>query len=372
MQRWGDGGENLSTKKGGNERFNAKRVGRWPGGYVRTTKSGRVVYVIELWRHGRKQHVSTGCSTIRAAMKELERFELDPLSYEPGGVAPGAVLLTAELVLAYREHLVRTCMPGSDWPDTMSRFLADWQEALSGRDLRTLNAHRDLKPVLFRWRSRNNRYSAIKGFFSWLREERGLIERHQDATLDLVAEPIVPEKQRRRKVVPPEDVAAVLRELPQPHRDALHLMTATAWHYTEVRRFAAAGEIVTPMRADGVLAVLITRHKSGDLTKTPLVYPEHLAAARRIRERGTMPTRVALFRQMHLATERAGVPHFGAGQIRHCVLTWGVRDGGASKATAKDFAHHRSERTTERFYLDLDIPRDALPVYQLLDEEKAG
>ncbi len=338
----------------------------WAGGYVRKTKGGRLVYVIERWHRGARIHISTRCSTIEGARAELARFEADPVRYVPGRVSTEGVHLTAELVLAYREHQLQKGLT-VEWADEVARCLADWEEVLRGLDLRHLELHKDLKAALSRWPTqRPHRIKAIKGFFRWLREEKGLVSRGEDATLDLKVPQARPEKQRRRKVVPPEDVAAVLKHLPAVCRDVLHLLTATAWHVSEARRFASGGEIVVPMKAEGVLAVLITRHKSGDLTKTPLLYPEHLAAARRLQEAKTLPTRMTLARQMRAACEAAGVPPFGMGRMRHSVLTWGVSDGGASLQDAKEFAHHRSEQTTRRFYVDLDIPNVAIPVYRLL------
>lgn len=339
---------------------------KWAGGYIRKTKGGRAVYIIERWNRGARIHISTGCSTLEGARAELARFEADPLRYTPGGVSEDGVRLTAELVLAYRDHQLQKGLT-AEWAYEVARCLADWTEALRGLDLRRLELHKDLKPALKRWPTQGpHRIKAIKGFFRWLREERGLVSRGEDATLDLKVPQARPEKQRRRKVVPPEDVAAVLKHLPALSKDILHLLTATAWHLSEVSRFAKGGEMVVPMKAEGVLAVLITRHKSGDLTKTPLLYPEHLAAARRIQEAKALPTRMTLARHMRAACKAAGVPPFGMGQMRHSVLTWGVSDGGASLQDAKEFAHHRSEQTLKRFYLDLDIPRAAIPVYRLM------
>lgn len=338
---------------------------KWAGGYVRTTKGGRAVYVIERWHRGARIHVSTGCSTLEGARAELARFEANPLRYVPGGGAgEDGLRLTAELVLAYREHQLKKGLTG-EWADEVARCLADWEEVLRGLDLRQLQLHKDVKAALERWPTqRAHRIKSLKGFFRWLREEKGLLTRAQDATLDLKVPQSRPEKQRRRKVVPPEDVAAVLKHLPPLSRDVLHLLTATAWHVSEVRRFAEAGEIVVPMKADGVLAVLITRHKSGDLTKTPILYPEHLDAARRLQAAKELPTRMTLARHMKAARQAAGVPYFGMGQMRHTVLTWGVQ-AGASVRDAKEFAQHRSEQTTRRFYLDLDIPKAAIPVRRL-------
>lgn len=336
---------------------------RWLGGYVRRTKNGRL-YVIERWAGGGRYHVSTGCSTERAALRELERFEADPSRYERQAPT-SAVVLTADLSLEYWKHQTDKGVT-KEWADEVGRCLAEWIEAFGRRDLRTLTLHRDIKPHLERWKTRRGaRIKALKGLFRWLRQEKGLVSRALDPTLDLPVPQARPEKWRRRKIVPAKNVSAVLRRLPATTRDILHLLSATSWHLSEVRRFAKTGEMVTPMSAKGVLAVLIVRQKSGELTKTPIVHKEHLEAAERIRKRGAIQTRATLARHMRTACRAAGVPWFGLGQMRHTVITWGV-EAGATLDEAAEFAHHRSKTTTRRWYVDLDVPRAAIPVKRLL------
>jgi integrase len=343
----------------------AKRVGRWLGGYIRSTSDGRKVYVIERWGGGSRWHIATGCSTERAALKELERFEANPSAYRPRGADGEQLRMTSELVLGYRDHQLRAGVT-EEWADEVARCLVEWMRALGTRDIRSLDLHRDIKPALANWTARvPHRIKALKGFFRWLRVERGLVSRQQDATIDLLVPQAKPEKHRRKKVVPPEDVQAVLKHLKQPTRDVLHLLTATAMHLSEIRRLVESGEIVEPMNGEGVLAVLITRHKSGDLTKTPLIYPEHVEAARRLKARGCLPKRMTLARHMKSACETAGVPKFGLGQMRHSVLTWGVEKG-ASLEQAADFAHHRSKATTAKFYVDLAVPKAPIPILRLV------
>lgn len=355
-----------------------KRVGKWEGGYIAQTR-GRRVFHVERRRGGEYVHFSTGCSTLAGARAELARWEADP-SYRPGAEAAGAVRLDAELVRGYRQHM-REQRLSAEWIDEVVRCLADWAEELGGRDLRVLSLQRDLVGTLDRWKvappalrrhrggrvatgARPHHIKAIKGLFRWLRQ-RGVVERAKDATLDLAVPQARPEKLRRRKVVPPEDVQAVLQQLPQPTRDVLHLLTATAGHLSEVRRFAEGGELAQPL--DGqVLAVLVTRQKSGDLTRTPLLYPEHLAAAQRLRQLGGLPKRMTLARHMRAACEAAGVPWFGLGQMRHSVATW-ARAAGAPVAEVAEFTGHHSPQTLRRFYLDLEHAAP-IPIRRLAPE----
>lgn len=334
----------------------------WPGGYIRTGARGRRVFIIERFVGGRRFHVSTRCSTLTAAMKQLERFETSPDLYHPAGHDSG-LRLTAELALEYAKHQVATGCT-KEWAKEMGRCLTAWLTVLGTRDLRGLSLHKDIKPALEAWPKRKaQRIKALKGFCRWLRVEKGLLRHSEDPTVDLRVPQPSPERFRRRKVVAPEDVAAVLKVLPQPARDVLHLLTATAWHLSEVRRFVTAGELVE--RAGGpVLAVLLTRHKSGELTRTPLVFAEHLDTAKRLRAMADLPTRMTFSRQMRAACDEAGVPRFGMGVMRHSVLTW-ASERGATLGAAAAFAHHHNESTTRRFYVDMAEPVAPIPVLQL-------
>jgi len=338
-----------------------QHVGKWEGGYIRQKQGGRPVYVIERVVGGRRFHVSTGASTLGAAVRHLARFEANPSAYSPSGDAQDALRLSAELVLEYRAHQLQKGLT-REWADTAARCLADWTEALGRADLRAVEL-RALRDALGRWpRSQDKHIKALKGFCRWLRQERGLLRHAEDASLDLRVPQYRPEQWKRRKVVPHEDVSAVLRLLPQPIRDMLHLLTATAWHVSEVRRFASAGEIVRPTH--GPLAVLVVRHKSGELHRTPLHHPEHLEAAMRLRG-ASLPSRVTTARQMRRACDEARAPRFGLGVMRHSVLTW-AHERGASAQQTSEFAGHKSTATTRRHYLDLAVPTVSVPVLRLL------
>jgi integrase len=337
-----------------------KKRDPWTGGYVRRTKRGKPVYVIERWQGGSRIHVSTGCNTLPAAMKELERFEKDPYGYVPGGNNSGAVRMTAELILAFRDFQLAKGLT-REWTDEVARCLASWAEVVGPRDLRGLDLHRDLKPAIGTWKTRRpHRIKAIKGFYRWMVEERGLISSQQDPTVRLRVPQAKPEKWRKRKVVPFESVQAVYHHLTEVTRDVMLLSSATALHISEIRRFAESGELEAPLE-EGALAVFVVRHKTGGPVKKALRLEEQVEAAKRLRARGGLPKRMTLARHMTAACEAAGVPLFGLGQMRHSVLTWGVK-AGASVAEAAQFANHSSETTTKRHYLDLETPATiALP-----------
>lgn len=348
---------------------------KWAGGYVRKGKKWPT-YVIERWVGGRHFHVSTRCRTLRAAMKQLERFEADPGGYRPEGPeGREALVLTDILVEEFAAWMLNTKGNSVEWVNDVSRYLADWIEDLGGKDLRrapgdassrNVSMHRDLKPALDeRKTSRKHRIEAIKSFYSWLRKEKGLLGFAEDPSLDLPVPQDTPEKRRRRKVVDEERLQKVLAKLDDETRDILVLQGATAWHVSEVRRFAKAGEIRTQ---PDYTVVLVTTHKSKDPTRTPVLHSEHIEAAKRIRARGRIHSNSTLAERMRVACDAAGLEpseHFRLGQMRHTVLTWAV-DHGATPQQASEFAGHKSERTTRNFYLDQAVPTIRVPVLRLV------
>jgi len=206
-------------------------------------------------------------------------------------------------------------------------------------------------------------------------EGEGLLTRGNDPTLDLAVPQARPEKLKRRKVVDEDRLRKVFLLLPEETRDVLHLLTATAWHVSEVRRFAEAGEIAIG-RDPGVLAVVKTRHKSGVWHGTNLHHAEHVETAKRIRARGRLPITETLCEHMRDACESAGLDKtkgewFSLGQMRHTVLTYAV-DNGSSPEQASEFAGHSNSKTTRAFYLDLGKPTVSVSVPRLTLVPKAG
>lgn len=349
----------------------------WLGGYIREGKRGPT-FVIERWIGGIHLHVSTKCRTERAALKELERFEMDPLGYDPRNRG-ASLTITLELTQSFRAFMRDTKHNSPEWVSEVTRHLGDWAEDLGGKDLRRLTIG-DLKRALDeRETSRKHRTEAIKAFCAWLRKEKGLLTTAEDRTLDLAVPQGSPAKLRRRRVVADEHIRLVAAKLPPETLDVLTLQLGTSWHISEARRFAESGEVVRPLNGDP-LAVLCARHKSGEMTRTPIVEREHLEAAERLRARGRIPIKETLVTHLRDACEavreeqaKAGVPekarmpHWRLGDMRHTGLTYAVQQGASGKE-ASEFAAHRSERTTRRHYIDLAIPTVRVPVRTLKRE----
>lgn len=345
-----------------------RKGGSWPGGYVSLDEGGRPTFVIARMVGGERFHLSTRTHSLRAAMKHLERFEADARAYKAGGAAgiqaEEPLHLTTQLVLEYRDWMLERPRPASRrHANEMAHRLADWAEDLSGVDLRKVTLLGHLKPALARrGTSKQHRIIALKGFCGWLRKEKGLLRAAEDATLDLAVPQASPEKHRRRKAVPVESVRAALAGLAPAHRDCLLLLAATGWHLSELERFARTEEARIATGVGQVLAVLQVRHKSGATTRTPVTRREVLDAARRVRERGTLPRK--LNGAIRAACVAADVQPFTCGVMRHSVATWAV-ESGQSPAQVAEYLGHADKKTTLRFYADAAVPSVTLKLPRL-------
>lgn len=341
---------------------------RWDGGRIHWQKDGRPLFIIERQINGRRFHVSTRSHSETAAYEQLKRFEADPGGYDPsGGAGRGDPLpMTAELVAAYRTWMIDEKGNTRRHANQMANRLGEWMEDLGHADLKSLKLGEHLAPAIARRKTcRPARIIAIKGFFAWLRRERHLLTSAEDPTLDLPVPQADPEKYRRRKALARPRVRNALLNLKGPHKDCLLLLMSTGWHVTELERFIRSpdSEIVIRKKRSRVLATLVTKHKGGEPTRTPILYPEHLKAAQRLRKRGEVPRR--LNKTVKAACRKAKVEPFTLGVLRHSVATWAHEDG-ASIADIAEFLGHKDQRTTRRFYADVAEPTKTVPIFRVL------
>lgn len=323
-------------------------------------------YRIEKKINGRRFHFSTRCSTLRAALKQLERFEDDPLHYTPLGEPDHSGLtMSAELILEYFDYQTKVRQTTGHHARLCGRCLTRIAEQLGGKDLRTLTLKDDVKPALNNIPLGKHNIVALKGFMRWLRKEKHLLTSAQDCTIDLAVPQTTPEKWRRRKVATQEQVRAMAEHLPERYRDVLNLLCATGWHLTEMERFVRSSDsqlIVPPKKKGNPLAVLVVRHKTGDLTRTPISNPKQLESIKRLKAAKTVPRWIR--RTFREACEKAGVEPINPGSMRHSVLTWAV-EAGADPAKVAQFAGHKNVRTTMRFYVDVAVPTNAIPTMNI-------
>ncbi len=348
--------------------FGANKVSRrpWPGGgYIHRQKNGADLYIIERKINGVRYHVSTCAHSRRAADKQLEQFEMAPSEYDPsvGLHGESALPFDGQYVLDYFAFMLKKGNTRKHSRQMLLR-LNEWAVDLRGKDLRRLSLREHIRPVVERRTNRKHRIIAIKGFFSWLRKDRNLLTSAQDPTLDLPVPQASPEKLRRKKVVLFEHVAGAAAFLAQRERDVLNLLVATGWHVTEVERFIRSKEseiILKPSGAD-VMAALVMRHKSGDLTSTPVDQKDQLESAQRLKASGECPSR--LNATIAAACRKAMVPVFTLGVMRHSVGTWAV-ESGATVPEVAAFLHHKDASTTRRFYIDTAMPVPGVPIRRL-------
>jgi integrase len=338
----------------------------WLGGYIREGKKGPT-YVIEKWIGGSHFHVSTRCRTERAALVHYARFESDPNNYDPRGTPSAddlAVRITTDLIDEFERYQLKVKRNTKEHAGSVAEYLSQWMEAFDGRDLRTLRAP-DLKMQLAKWSTAQRyRAGAIKAFFRWMREEKGLLTGAEDCSRDFRIPPAQPAKLRRKRVVEFEHAEAALMMLRGPTRDVLRVLMATGLHISELRRFAEEGELFAPTPENakaGVLANLAMKHKSGQLHVVALREADAVDAANRLRAAGSIPAHSQLDAELHAACIAASIPKFGLGVMRHSVATWLARAGVPLPAIA-DFLGHRSSRTTQLFYRDLGHQALPLPV----------
>lgn len=324
---------------------------KWLGGYVREG-----VYVIERKLGGVKFHHSTRCRTERAALAELARFEEDPVNYSPTARARDTgVRLTGELIDDFRTYQLKVKRNTVDHADACEAYLESWMEDLDGKDLRKLQL-RDVHSALDkRGTARRYRVNALKAFSAWLRRVKGLLNAGNDVTTQVQVPAARPEKLTRRKVADREHVRQALAHLDGHARDVLLVLAATGMHISELRRFARGeGELLKPLRGERVAGKILIAHKSGEAHVVALGHADYVAAAARIRARRRLFSNGWLIACINAACDKAGVQRFTPGVMRHSLGTWLVEDGAPAQLVARQLGH-RSERTTNRFYVDLGL-----------------
>lgn len=334
----------------GNQQKRAKRP--WPGGYVIKDARGRDLYFIRRQIAGRRYDLTTGCSTLRAAMKQLERFEANPTAFTAKGEEPQApLLLDGTLAADFLAHCRDVKRNSTGWLRKQADYVAWWAEQLAGVDLRRVTVVGHLKPALAKVSAAPHRIAVIKAFYSWLRKDLHRISAAEDPTYGALPVPQAkPEQWKRVKAIPREHYL-LARECIAPHwRDCMDVQAGTGWHLTELVRFAQTGSVEPYPRGQTpeVAGVLVCpQTKAGEPLRTA-VSAEVLDAAKRLLERGTLsPEKYGL--ALKAACRAAQVPPFTPGRFRHSVATWAINRG-ADPASVAAFLNHKSPRTTRKFY----------------------
>jgi integrase len=336
------------------------KVAGWKRGRAWREPDGTLTFHIRRQIGGRPYEVSTGCTSLRAAMAQFERFEADPAAYSPGGVERAEpIYLDNDLSVAF---LAWSKAEGNtvQWVGKQKSCLAWWMVKLARVDLRRASLRDHILPPLEGAPGRAHKIRVLKTLYGWLRKVRHVIAAHEDPTFGaLPAPPSKPAQRVKSKVIPKEHYLLVRDSLTSPWRNALIVQAGTGWHTTEVVRFASSGTIEPLPKSmkvgNGAEGVLVCpMHKSGDTHRTA-VSAEVLEAAKRLREHGAF-SREWYDRAVRSACKtvkrpdgEAGIPMFTPGRLRHSVATWAI-EAGAVPAAVSAFLGHKSPVTTAKFY----------------------
>lgn len=325
------------------------RTDTWDGGYRRTNSHGKKVYVIYRRVRGKLYEISTRCTSSAAAAEQYRRFQADPESYKPEGDKPrGALLLTTELgdqFLAWSRHTKRNT---AKWVRDQKRALAWWQDRIDRVDLRALSTERVVAELARVPGGRKQLIATLKTFYAWLRTERHAITTAEDPTYGQIRVPQAKPKQLTRvKAVTRAEFDRVLADLTGWHRDALTVLGATGWHWTELERFASGGAVESHPRSGR--AVLLCPHTKGGVPLRTEVSGAARDSARRLRERSTVD-----YFEFRNALRATGAT-FNPGYLRHSVATAAI-NAGADPAQVAAFLGHRSPATTKKFYATHSVP----------------
>lgn len=351
-----------------------ERYDGWPY-YVHRTKDGKPLFIIERQMtvdgHRHRFHVSTRCHSLKPALEQLARFEADPFGYNPvGGDLRAPLLLTADLAESFFNAQLAKGLSRKYARENFT-WLKRWGKRLKGVDLRRLQVARDVLPVLDgAGGARRPMMAALKTFCTWLRVERHEMTSAEDATRDLRLPQADVAKTKKRVAHDIGAVRKVLKKLKGVYRDALLFQWATSCHISELERFvrderSRLVEFNKPQRlADGTkaLAMVVLWHKTKDWHRIALTRAEHVDAARRLRERGSLPPQNKLNATIYDACAAAKVPRMSY-VMRHTTLTRAAARG-VGRERRMAHARHQNAKTADR-YVDVDLPLAAIPAERL-------
>ncbi|WP_426751572.1 hypothetical protein [Myxococcus sp. Y35] len=374
-----------------------KRVRTWEGGFVRLSRDGREVFVIERGINGRAWKVTLDAQTHRQALAELALFERDPEGYRTraqqrreraAASAPG-LRLDAAALAAFDADAKARVDAGELSPGyvrhTLQPYLRAWADALGGRELRTVTLA-ELRVTLAGWESaRHKRVVALKAFTAWARSA-GRLDQKDDPSLWLEVPKVTPRPVADRAFTaeqvatfyaalrdytyapgygddaPPE--APRLRVDLQPIRDVFLLRALCGMHGTEIERLARGEGRIRVLEGEGeIAAVLEFKHKNGGAHAVSIGC-QALAAAQRLQAAGRAPDRVATSRAVaRVIAARPELDGFSFERLRHTFVTLSAnggrlvtaRAGGVSLDAISQVTGH-SIRTARRHYLGVHIP----------------
>lgn len=349
-------------------------TGKWAGGRTYQTSDGRTVWVLRKMVDRRPYSITLDVNSEKEAEAELALFRRDPEAYrtrtqvrqeERAEAASKAMYLDAETAGRFLEYLLTEKRTPKYVKDTRL-YLAQWADALGGRDLREVEPQQ-VKRLLGSWSTaRQKRIAAFKAFCSFL-EEEGLLDPNQDPSRALKVPPSRPEKAVREKGYTMEQVEQLYRAIHvQAVRDVLCLHAKTGMHGTEIERLARGEGKITVLdraRYGEIAATIRFTHKTGR-QHTLSIDTQAFAAAQRLQVRGRAPADRWSRHVLDRACEKLGLGPFRFGELRHSFVAWALEHGehvsysgkGVPLAAVASVLGHHSTTTTQMFYNVSKVP----------------
>lgn len=356
----------------------ARWIGTWDGGRIVESADGPV-YQLQRMRGGVRYSVTLGAITLRQALAELALFERDPSGYvtakeaqrEPGKVR-GAVLVTADLVLAFAADLRGRGRSERHTRNTLV-YLSQWvDELLVGRDLRRVELS-EMHDRLDAWgTARPHRVRAIRAFAAFLRR-RGLLASADDPTIDLASvqgrTPTPTERSAKTHTI--EQIEATYRHLStQAHRDAYRVRVMTGMHLTEIARIAAGDCVLRDVPGGGRIAATVSFVHKSTRSHTQSLDAATAAACRRLmasRSFGSIRNddlERAMTRANATRADGILLEPVRLANMRHTFITLSARvgavihppSGGVEHAMIAQLVGHSGTRTMGRHYLGEHVP----------------
>lgn len=335
--------------------------GAWEGGYISLGRRDRKTFVIERRHQGVRYHISTGAHERRAALGHLDRFEKNPAAYRPDGdELDKALHITEADVIRYVAWTREVKGNTREHAREVKRYLAQWLEDLGDVDWRRLKLGALKTALAKRKTARAYRIASIKAFCAWLREEEGALTSELDVTRDLASIQAVPERQRREKKVPKDLVEKLLAVVDDRTRHFMVVKGSTGLHNSEIRRIVSGDRaVLEALDAEasaangGCAGVARFLHKSGDWDLKRIETRQALDSLLALQKTGFTARSVNAAIKAGCAT--LGVPSFTVSVLRHSWGTWHAA-AGADMAHISEGYGHKSERTSQRFYVQVAIP----------------
>lgn len=376
-------------------------IDKWDGGRVKQNRRGQRVWVLEQQHLNRPYTMTLPVRSEAEALAELALFRRDRVAYvearsreraaaaaPPAGSRKGDASITADRVESFLTFL-RAEKKSEGYVAYVKTYLADWTEALDGRDLRDLTLA-DLRAALATWdAATHKRIVALKSYTAWLRRE-GELKRNEDPTLDLDVPAVkatraVEDRSYTAKQIEqvyaaltnysfapgwgddaPESAPRVTVDL-QPVRDVFLLRALAGMHGSEIERLAKGEGVIRELKGYGKIAgTLFFPHKKGG-GHVVSVGTKALAAAMRLQAAGSAPNRMLTCRAIRRVLDRdpkLQPRNFRLENLRHSWITLTASGGeliqpknaGVPLDVVAQIAGHTNTMTTRKHYLGVYIP----------------